>query len=658
FYFTFLFILAFSNSLPAQVIEDNTLSTDVNTENNRDFTVDAGEQRGNNLFHSFQEFSIPNNGSVYFDNGVTIKNIISRVTGSSISEINGLIKSNGAANLFLLNPNGIIFGENASLNIGGSFVGTTAESLTFTDGTEFSAKASNAKPLLTVSVPLGLQFGSNPGEIINRANSSVTNPFDPTGQDQTKVGLSTSPGKTFALFGGNITFDGGAASAPTGNIELGSVAANSLVILEPVNKGWRANYDNVTRFQDLVFNRLASVDASGEGGGDIKIQGRNLQILDGSGIISNTLGSIDGGTIEIQASDLVEINGSDSTNQKSDFSLASIGIFVPFSSSIISDTFGQGDAADIKITSNKLELLNGAKLQTRTLATSNDFTEKFGDSGNIVIQTSDAVRLEGSKPSLRVLDDFQNIFPIPSEAEIFLNSNLFTDIATGSSIEVGSTSNGSAGNVNISTNRLELRDASTITNAPSFFSTGDGGDISVNAQESIEIYGSNNPEKATFSLISSNTFGQGSAGNINLNTDKLVLRSGGGISTGTFGVSDGGNIILNTDEIDIKGTSGDGSLRSGFGSETFSSGDAGNVVVNTKNLSIADQGQITSRSLGSGTPGNLIVNANSLKLNNAVITVENTASLEGGNIQLQVQDNLTLTNNSRISAQAFNNANG
>ncbi|MEO0834835.1 MAG: S-layer family protein, partial [Cyanobacteria bacterium J06642_3] len=94
-------------------------------------------------------------------------------------------------------------------------------------------------------------------------------------------------------------------------------------------------------------------------------------------------------------------------------------------------------------------------------------------------------------------------------------------------------------------------------------------------------------------------------------------------------------------------------------SEAFGSGNAGNVVINTKNLSIADQGQITLRSFDSGTPGNLIVNANSIELNsNAIITVENTASLEGGNIQLQIQDDLTLKGNSRISAQAFNNANG
>ena len=261
------------NTVQAQIVEDNTLSTEVISENNRDFTVNAGEQRGNNLFHSFQEFSIPNNGSVLFNNPISIENIISRVTGSSVSNISGLIQSNGTANLFLINPNGIIFGENATLNIGGSFIGTTAESLVFEDGSQFSTNQNNPEPLLTVSVPLGLQFGNNRGEIINQANFQIPNPADPTGQSQIKLGLTTPPGKTLALLGGDITFDGGAINATAGNIELGSVAENSFVSLNAVSQGWNVNYDNVSQFRDLEFNNLASVNASGEGGGQHRNSG-------------------------------------------------------------------------------------------------------------------------------------------------------------------------------------------------------------------------------------------------------------------------------------------------------------------------------------------------------------------------------------------------
>ena len=148
----------------SQVTSDGTTNTTIKL-NGNNFDILNGIQKGNNLFHSFQEFSIPRGGSATFNNSTNVVNIINRVTGGNISNIDGLIKANGNANLFLINPSGIVFGENAALNIGGSFLGTTAESILFEDGFEFSAVNPQNEPLLTVSVPLGLQMGNNPGKI-------------------------------------------------------------------------------------------------------------------------------------------------------------------------------------------------------------------------------------------------------------------------------------------------------------------------------------------------------------------------------------------------------------------------------------------------------------------------------------------------------------
>src|ERR671932_767212 len=166
------------NYAVAQVASDNTLGAEsslVTSPQAGVFQIEGGATKGTNLFHSLSEFSVPSNGVVYFNNALNIQNIITRVTGGSVSNIDGMIAANGTANLFLLNPNGIIFGPNASLNIGGSFVGSTASSLNFADGTQFSATAAQTTPLLTVSVPIGLQFGGNPGRIVVQGKNQSTN---------------------------------------------------------------------------------------------------------------------------------------------------------------------------------------------------------------------------------------------------------------------------------------------------------------------------------------------------------------------------------------------------------------------------------------------------------------------------------------------------
>ncbi|MBW4475930.1 MAG: filamentous hemagglutinin N-terminal domain-containing protein [Tolypothrix brevis GSE-NOS-MK-07-07A] len=153
----------------AQVTSDSTTNTIVNP-NGNNFTILNGIEKGNNLFHSFGNFSVPTGSSARFDltNTPNISTIFSRVTGGNVSNIDGLIRtlnSNNAVSLFLMNPAGIVFGQNAKLDIGGSFVGTTANSIKFADGTEFSAVNASGSPLLTMSVPIGLQMGSNPGAI-------------------------------------------------------------------------------------------------------------------------------------------------------------------------------------------------------------------------------------------------------------------------------------------------------------------------------------------------------------------------------------------------------------------------------------------------------------------------------------------------------------
>jgi filamentous hemagglutinin family protein len=77
----------------AQITSDGTFSTTVNSLDGRNFVIENGDRAGNNLFHSFREFSVPTNGSAIFNNTPNIENIFSRVTGASRSQIDGLIQS-------------------------------------------------------------------------------------------------------------------------------------------------------------------------------------------------------------------------------------------------------------------------------------------------------------------------------------------------------------------------------------------------------------------------------------------------------------------------------------------------------------------------------------------------------------------------------------
>jgi filamentous haemagglutinin family N-terminal domain len=212
-------IALFSSDLcAAQVVGDTTLPTEERSQvtGNPNFQIDGGARRDGNLFHSFQSFSVPTGGSAFFNNAVDVQNIFSRVTGGSISNIDGVIRANGTANLFLLNPNGILFGARARLNIGGSFVASTANSINFADNFQYSATNPQTTPLLTVRVPVGLQMGTNPGSIVVQGNGydlSIQVPiFSPIIRGASSTGLRVSPGKTLALVGGDVDIVGGTRS--------------------------------------------------------------------------------------------------------------------------------------------------------------------------------------------------------------------------------------------------------------------------------------------------------------------------------------------------------------------------------------------------------------------------------------------------------------
>ncbi|MDJ0572427.1 MAG: filamentous hemagglutinin N-terminal domain-containing protein, partial [Pleurocapsa sp. MO_192.B19] len=351
----------------AQIAADGTTLTTVN-QNGNNFTIEQGDRLGDNLFHSFNEFSVPTLGSASFNNPTDIVNIFSRITGNNISDIDGLISANGAANLFLINPNGIIFGENASLNFGGSFFASTADSLLFEDNIEFSATNPTAPPLLTINMPMGLNFGNNPGEIVNR--SVVKNSAGDS------VGLEVAPGKNLTLVGGDINFETGNTTARGGNIQLGGLSAAGIV---GINEDGSLNFAEDLAQADITLSNAADVDVFGTGDGSITINARNLNLEAGNlgrsfirgGITADsTSAAAQAGDITINATDNVSVDNSLIVNQ------------------VLSEA--EGNSGDVNISTDSLTLTNGAVIGA--------VTDGRGNAGAIVINATDTMALDGTNP--------------------------------------------------------------------------------------------------------------------------------------------------------------------------------------------------------------------------------------------------------------------
>ncbi|MEM6451501.1 MAG: filamentous hemagglutinin N-terminal domain-containing protein [Cyanobacteria bacterium P01_D01_bin.105] len=140
-----------------------------------------------------------------------------------MSNIIGTLGVDGAANLFLLNPNGIVFGETAQLDINGSFITSTADSIDFGNDNFFSAVNPQTAPLLAINTPIGLQYGTATSEIrVEGSGSQVFFDFntDLTNKSQRPNGLEVPVGETLALLGGEIIMDGGNLTGAGGHIEL------------------------------------------------------------------------------------------------------------------------------------------------------------------------------------------------------------------------------------------------------------------------------------------------------------------------------------------------------------------------------------------------------------------------------------------------------
>ncbi len=583
----------------SQIAADGSLPTQANTGDSANFTIEGGSRVGNNLFHSFREFSVPTGGSAFFNNAADVQNIISRVTGGSISNIDGILKANGSANFFLLNPNGVIFGPNASLEIGGSFVGTTANSLKFADGTEFRASDSTAPPLLTVSVPVGLQFGANPGAIVNRSQATVEN--SPTGLP---VGLQVQLGQTLALVGGEVRLEGGNLTASGGRIELGSVAGNSAVNLNPTNAGFALSYEGVQNFQDIHLSGGAIVDVTSftpeVGSGNVRVQGRQVILSEGSQIGSFTTGALSSGGIAVTASESVELLGIGTSGD------------VSFPTSLATTTAADGNAGDLTITAKRLIVRDGAGIFTSSVALPDENPQ--GGAGNLRVTASESVEISGSAPNVG-----------------------------GSALNVETRTNGDAGTLEVVTGRLILKDGAEVSAATS--GAGRGGTVRIVAPEGVELSGSsiNNEGTVIPSRLRASSRGAGDAGNLTIATNLLNIRDGAEVTASGRDAGGAGNLEIRASQILLDNG---GRLRA----ET-AAGNRGSIQLDSRNIVLRRNSSITTEATGTASGGNIAVSTDTLAaLENSKI-IANAIQGAGGNIQINTRG-IFLSPDSSITASS------
>jgi filamentous hemagglutinin family protein len=663
-----------SDRVLAQIVPDNTLGAESSVvtpdvikgiQGNR---IDGGATRSANLFHSFSQFNVGEGRGAYFTNPAGILNILSRVTGANRSDILGRLGVLGNANLFLINPNGILFGPNASLDVQGSFLATTADAVKLGDAGLFSASQSATSNLLTVS-PKALWFNAVAAQpIVNQsqAQSLINQP----NADGGSPGLQVQPGRTLALVGGDVLLESGRLTAAGGRIELGSVARVGQVNLSQSGNSFVLGYDSINNFGNIWLSNGAFVDVSGEGGGDIQIRGGRLEMTQSSNIWADTLGAENAGEILVRTTEVVLSETSflsaevapTGTGTGENITIDTGHLLVRDGAQVFATTRGEGKGGSLQITASESVELIGRSADGRfasgLFAQSN--IGSSGDAGDLTIDTGRLLVSDGAGVSVSTsgsgkggslqITASDSVEVIGKSANSLFSSRLSAQSNLGS---------GDAGDLTIHTGRLLVRNGALVSVGTE--GSGKGGRLQIIASDSVELFGIGTFAIGTSavgvfpSLLSSESGGSGNAGELRIDTRRLLVRDGAVVSTGTFAEGKGGSLqITASDSVEVIGRSAVGQISSSLLTASRGSGNAGDLRIDTGRLLVRDGAFISSRTIR-GIAGNINITArDTLQANNGTIATSSEQS-SGGRINITAS-NIRLFGDSDITSRVNSDA--
>ncbi len=645
--------------------------------------IEGGSRQGNTLFHSFEAFHVEAGRAIYFDDP-GVDNILSRVTGGVESQILGLLGVFGDADLFLINPNGIIFGRSARLDLrGGSLLATTA------DAVELNIIDTGLpnEPRLTIWPSAFLFNQANPAAIVNNSRT-----LPPTGLDSAPGGgLRVTDGERITLLGGNVSLDGGGLSALGGRMEMGGISKPGAVTFN--RNGGLEFPSGIARADVSIANgsRLVASDFT-ISGGSVAVTAHTLEILNGSGVSAGTVGeselvggqsgditldasqirvvdstidnivrsrSGDGGNVLITTDDFFVSGRGGSGVQSTLLGAGSAGRVeinardrITMDGGIVFSNLGgsdrtliaTGSAGNIEITTLVLLLKNGAQLASGTFGR--------GDAGDVIINAPESVTLENSAVFSGVFTNQAGIAATGDGGNIQITTSVLslTDVAQLSSRTDGV---GNAGNIQMTTTSLSLNNDARV-----FADTrgrGDGGDITIETQDRTILDQSG--IVSSLGQLSESTIFLGSAddarsaGNVQITTGSLDIVNGAQLQLTTSGRGNAGDVAIRArDYISI-----DGALLNDprFSSAILASTDAeaqgrgGNVSLMADSVRLSDNGVISTTTSNRFPGGNVTVDANSLELaGGGQIETGTRGDGRAGNIDLEIASQTILTGTS------------